>query len=146
MADILDKEKISTTEMKVNELDQSNQPLHCAIWKPPPWLILKVNSDDAIFREQNSVGVGVVIRDIKGQGVAFMDEKITLFLVMVWKIWTHWNRVRTNQPCCSPNQLANMAKRTPNGIPGGATTFSTTVHTDPSSLESSYLGHGKGQF
>ena len=104
-----------------------------------------MNSDDAIFQEQNSVGVGVVIRDIKGQGIAFMDEKITLFSVMVWKIWTHWNRVRTNQPCCSPNQLANMAKEL-------LTEFqamqqpSLPVHTDPSSLESSYLGHGKGQF
>ena len=49
-----------------NELDQSNQPPHRAIWKPPPRPILKVNSDDDIFREQNSVGVGVVIRDIKG--------------------------------------------------------------------------------
>ena len=37
-----------------------------------------MNSDDAIFREQNFVGVGVVIRDDKGQVVAFMDEIITL--------------------------------------------------------------------
>ena len=131
--------------MKGNEPDQSNQPSHYAISKPPPWPFLKVNSDDAIFQEQNSVGVGVVIRDIKGQGIAFMDEKITLFSVMVWKIWTHRNRVRTNQPCCSPNQLANMAKEL-------LTEFqamqqpSLPVHTDPSSLESSYLGHGKGQF
>ena len=64
--------------MKGNEPDQSNQPSHYAIWKPPPWLFLKVNSDDAIFQEQNFVGVGVVIRDIKGHGIAFMDEKITL--------------------------------------------------------------------
>ena len=69
-----------------------------------------MNSNDAIFREQNSVGVGVVIRDSKGQGIVFMDEKITLFSVRVWKIWTHRNRVRTNQPCCSPNQLTNMVK------------------------------------
>ena len=106
-------EKISTTTMKGNESDQFNQPPHRAIWKPPPWPILKVNSDDAIFREQNFVGVGVVgvvIQDIKDQGVAFMDKKITLFSVTVWKIWTLRNQVRTNQPCCSPNQLANIAK------------------------------------
>ena len=46
----------------------------------------------------------------KDQGVAFMDEKITLFSVTVWKIWTLRNQVRINQPCCSPNQLANIAK------------------------------------
>ena len=28
---------------------------------------------------------------------------------MIWIIGTHWIRVRTNQPCCIPNQLANMA-------------------------------------
>ena len=33
-------------------------------------------------------------------------------------------------------------QETPNGIPSGAATFPTTVHTDLSSLESSYLGHG----
>ena len=78
MVNILDKEKLSTTAVKGNELDQSNQPPHYAIWKPPLWPVLKVNSDDAIFREQNFVSVGVVIHDDKGQVVAFMDKKITL--------------------------------------------------------------------
>ena len=39
-----------------------------------------------------------------------LKVKITVFLVTIWKIWTHRYQVRTNQPCCSPNQLANMAK------------------------------------
>ena len=58
---ILDKEKLLTTAIRGNEPDQSNRPPHNAIWKPPPWLILKVNFGGAIFREQNSLGVGVVI-------------------------------------------------------------------------------------
>ena len=78
MVNILEKEKLSTTAVKGNEQDQSNQPRHRAIWKPPPWPIPKVNSNDAISQEQNSVGVGVVIQDDKGQVVAFMDEIITL--------------------------------------------------------------------
>ena len=49
MVNIPGKEKSTTTTMKGNEPDQSNQPPHRAIWKPPPWPILKVNSDDAIF-------------------------------------------------------------------------------------------------
>nr|POE71650.1 hypothetical protein CFP56_48982 [Quercus suber] len=57
MANIPDKEKSTTIAMKGNELDKSNQPPHHAIWKPPPWPILKVNSNDANFREQNYVGV-----------------------------------------------------------------------------------------
>ena len=78
MVNILDNEKLSTTTIRGNEPDQSNQPPHHAIWKPPPWPILKVNFDDTIFQQQNSVGVGVVIRDAKGQVIASMDEKITL--------------------------------------------------------------------
>ena len=54
--------------MKGNEPDQFNQPPHRAIWKPPPWSILKVNSDDVIFQEQNSVDV---VLDIGGGLVLF---------------------------------------------------------------------------
>ena len=75
---ILDKEKLSTAAIRGNEPDQSNRLPHRTIWKPPPLPILKVNFDGAIFREQNSLGVGIVLRDDKGQVVAFMDEKITL--------------------------------------------------------------------
>lgn len=38
------------------------------------------------------------------------QQNSDLFSVTAWTIWTHWNRVRTHQPCCSPNQLAHMAK------------------------------------
>nr|POF25840.1 hypothetical protein CFP56_69431 [Quercus suber] len=46
---------LQSTTMKGNELDKSNQPPHLAIWKPPPWPILKVNFDDANFQEKNYV-------------------------------------------------------------------------------------------
>ena len=75
---ISNKEKFSTTAIRSNEPYQSNRPPHCAIWKPPPWPILKVNFDGAIFQEQNSVGVGVVIQDDKCQVVASMNKKIIL--------------------------------------------------------------------
>ena len=68
MVNIPDKEKSATTTMKANEPDQSNQPPHRAIWKPPLRLILKVNSDDAIFSEQNSVDV---VLDMGGGLVLF---------------------------------------------------------------------------
>ena len=46
-----------------------------------------MNFDGAIFREQNSLGVGVVIRDDKGEVVASMDKKITLsYLVTVVEV------------------------------------------------------------
>ncbi|XP_050249318.1 uncharacterized protein LOC126696677 [Quercus robur] len=48
------------------------------IWKPPPWPRHKVNFDGAVFREDDSAGVGAVIRDEKGFMVAAMAEKIPL--------------------------------------------------------------------
>ena len=48
------------------------------IWKPPPWPRHKVNFDGAVFREDNSVGVGVVIRDERGLLVAAMTDKVPL--------------------------------------------------------------------
>ena len=46
-----------------------------------------------------------------------------------------------NQPCCIPNQLANMANEL---LPEFQAVQQTPqpVHTGPSSLESSYLGRG----
>ena len=73
MVNIPDKEKSSTIAMKGNELDKSNQPPHRAIWKPPPWPILRVNSNDANFREQNSVGV---VLDMGGGLVLFWRSTI----------------------------------------------------------------------
>ena len=84
---ISNKEKLLTTAIRGNEPNQSNWPPHCAIWKPPPWPILKVNFNGAMFLEQISVGVGVVIRDDKGQVVESMDEKVTFpYLVTVVEV------------------------------------------------------------
>ena len=77
MVNIPNKEKSATTTMKGNELDQSNQPPHRAIWKPPPWSILKVNSVDAIFREQNYVDV---VLDMGGGLVLFWRSTIDIIV------------------------------------------------------------------
>ena len=63
--------------MKVNEPNQSNQPPYRAIWKPPPWPILKVNSNDAIFWEQNSVDV---VLDMGGGLVLFWRSTIDIIV------------------------------------------------------------------
>ena len=77
MVNIPDKEKSATTTMKGNKPNQSNQPPHCAIWKSPSWLILKVNSDDAIFQEQNYVDV---VLDMGGGLVLFW--KLTIDVIV----------------------------------------------------------------
>ena len=44
----------------------------------PPHLILRVNFDGAIFKEENKAGIGVVIRDDSGQVIASIFEKTSL--------------------------------------------------------------------
>ena len=39
-------------------------------------ILLKINFDRAVFKEENAVGIGVVIRDEKGHVMASMAEKI----------------------------------------------------------------------
>ena len=56
----------------------SSQGSDRVIWKPPPWPRLEVNFDGAMFRENDLVGVGVVIRDDNGLMVAVIAEKISL--------------------------------------------------------------------
>ena len=40
-----------------------------------------------------------------------MKQNTEWFSVKVWSIWTYRIQVRTNQPWCNPNQLANIAKK-----------------------------------
>ena len=47
-------------------------------WCPPKPNLLKVNFDGAVFREENSAGVGVIIRDTDGRIIASMVEKVPL--------------------------------------------------------------------
>ena len=44
-------------------------------WKPPPDPVFKLNFDAAIFSELNGSGVGVIIRNCKGEVMAAMTAK-----------------------------------------------------------------------
>ena len=47
-------------------------------WKPPPDKIFKTNFDGALFESEGSAGVGVIIRDSRGEVLASTSEKIAL--------------------------------------------------------------------
>ena len=47
-------------------------------WSPPPLNWYKVNVDDAVFRDQGGIGVGVVIRSDQGGVMGSMSKKIHL--------------------------------------------------------------------
>ena len=48
------------------------------IWKSPPKLRLKVNFDGAVFRENDTAGVGAMIQDDKGLMVIVMADMVPL--------------------------------------------------------------------
>ena len=44
-------------------------------WKPPPQNMFKLNFDAAVFTEQQSSGIGAIIRNAKGEVMAGMSAK-----------------------------------------------------------------------
>ncbi|XP_030940101.1 uncharacterized protein LOC115965032 [Quercus lobata] len=53
--------------------------LHTAVtWSPPRTPFLKINYDGAVFRDSNSAGLGVVVRDSMGEVLASLVENIPL--------------------------------------------------------------------
>ena len=53
--------------------------LHSAVtWSPPRAPFLKINYDGAVFRDSNSAGLGVVVRDSTGGVLASLAENIPL--------------------------------------------------------------------
>ena len=52
------------------------QPAEAVKWTPPSPTCYKINVDDAVFKEQKMVGVGILIRDEEGQLVGACSKKI----------------------------------------------------------------------
>ena len=54
-----------------------NANLHTAVtWSPPQAPFLKINYDEAVFRDSNSAGMGAVIQDSEGGVLASLAEEI----------------------------------------------------------------------
>lgn len=47
-------------------------------WRPPPKDTYKANYDGAVFSDSDKAGLGVVVRNEKGEGMASLAEKIIL--------------------------------------------------------------------
>ncbi|KAH9653988.1 putative reverse transcriptase/RNA-dependent DNA polymerase [Citrus sinensis] len=59
--------KVKVPQMQIEGRQKSN---HEQTWKPPPEGYVKVNTDAAIYMEEQKVGLGIIIRDSKGDFVA----------------------------------------------------------------------------
>ncbi|KAH9718140.1 hypothetical protein KPL71_022099 [Citrus sinensis] len=59
--------KVKVPQMQADGKQKSNNELTC---KPPPEGYVKINTDAAIYMEEQKVGLGIIIRDSKGDFVA----------------------------------------------------------------------------
>uniref|UniRef100_A0A2N9EZP7 RNase H type-1 domain-containing protein n=1 Tax=Fagus sylvatica TaxID=28930 RepID=A0A2N9EZP7_FAGSY len=60
------------------QVSKHHQPTDPCIWKPPPPGSFKANFDGAIFTNQLSAGIGVIIRNTNGDPIATLSKKIPL--------------------------------------------------------------------
>ena len=60
--DFLEKYRRAQTRLSINSTTQ-----HPCNWRPPPSFRFKLNFDVAIFKEDNTTGIGVIIRNEKGE-------------------------------------------------------------------------------
>ena len=47
-------------------------------WQPPPAILIKVNFDGAVFKDDERAGIGVVVRDSQGLVLASLSQNIPL--------------------------------------------------------------------
>lgn len=52
------------------------KPVRAEKWKPPDSGCLKTNFDGAVFVDSGEAGIGVVIRDSRGQVLASLSKRI----------------------------------------------------------------------
>ena len=79
MHEVGDRAKAMAVEFLEANKHTSNPGLRLvAQWSPPPENCYKMNFDAALFDHLGCVGIGVVVRDYKGEAMAALSQKIAL--------------------------------------------------------------------
>ena len=64
--------------LEANKHSSNPGPRLAARWSPPPENCYKINFDAALFDQLGSAGIGVVVRDHRGEVMAALSQKIAL--------------------------------------------------------------------
>lgn len=78
---ILEVQSLQSSFVKANPPKPPNfnsQTPQREVWKPPSWPVIKVNFIGSVFKDEDSAGVGVVIRDDKGNAIASISNLFKL--------------------------------------------------------------------
>ena len=79
MHEVGDKAKAMVVEfLEANKHTSNPGPRLVARWSPPPENCYKINFDAALFDHLGYAGIGVVVRDHRGEVMAALSQKIAL--------------------------------------------------------------------
>ena len=64
--------------LEANKQTSNPGPRLASRWSPPPENCYKINFDATLFDQLGSAGIGVVVRDYRGEVMAALSQKIAL--------------------------------------------------------------------
>ena len=73
---IFEVTKVYLSDFQAKYPSEMKHPKENAKWQPPVEGLYKTNYDGAVFTESGEAGIGIIVRDARGEVIAALAEKI----------------------------------------------------------------------